>query len=436
MTAREVTLHVARDAPERGAQESLEYWAAKAQLDRRDRAFATNLAFGAIKMRRLLDWILQPYTGNRGKPLPPAIAEILRLGAYEVRFTGGAPHAIVSEWVNLAKRYGHRGTAGVVNAILRSLLRDPPRTPMLEDFPAPDDYLGTLYSYPTWLVRQWRAVFGDMQLEEILQACNAPAQPAVALNRKKQTREQLCTWFAEKGTPARESDLAEDSVLVDDGSVIAATESQGEGGWWRQSESSAMVVDILNPQPGERVVDACSGRGNKALQIAARLGEGEAPICIDRDAKKIATLEKRAAAADLPVAAVTGDATAPILPDRADRILIDAPCSGIGVIGRHPEARWQKRPDDGERLALTQRALLESLTPQLFDGGAIVYAVCSTDPRETTEVIDWILRTHNVQRGLIPSRYADVQTALGDVLVPPGLHGRDGFFIARLERRP
>ncbi|HEV2262349.1 MAG TPA: transcription antitermination factor NusB [Candidatus Rubrimentiphilum sp.] len=435
MTPREVTLHVAQGAAERGAQESLDYWALKAQLDRRDRAFATNLAFGAIKMRRLLEWILHPYIGKRGKPLPPAISEILRLATYELRFTRGAPHAVVSEWVNLAKRYGHRGTAGLVNAVLRSLLRDPAATPAPQDFSGQDDYLGTVYSYPTWVVRQWRLVFGDARLEEILTACNAPAQPAVVVNRKKETRDRLCAWFAEKGASAQASALAEDSVLVDDGSAIAAAEAGGDGKWWRQSESSAMVVDILNPQPGERVVDACSGRGNKALQIAARLAGGEAPICIDRDPRKIATLEKRAASSDLSVAPIAGDATAPILPGRADRILVDAPCSGIGVLGRHPEARWQKRPDDGERLALTQRALLESLTPQLFEGGAIVYAVCSTDPRETTEVVDWMLRTHNVQRGLVPSRYAEVQTELGDLLIPPGLQGRDGFYIARLERR-
>jgi 16S rRNA (cytosine967-C5)-methyltransferase len=105
------------------------------------------------------------------------------------------------------------------------------------------------------------------------------------------------------------------------------------------------------------------------------------------------------------------------------------------VVGRHPEARWRKRPDDGERLAFTQRALLEALAPHVYEGGAIVYAVCSTDPRETTGVIDWFARTHNVQRGLIPARFAQFETETGDVLIPPGLGGRDGFFVARLERR-
>jgi 16S rRNA (cytosine967-C5)-methyltransferase len=429
MTAREVALQVVRDVfpadgpTERGAQEALEYRSVKEKLDPRDRAFCTNLVFGAIKMRRALDWYLQPYVGQRGKPLPPAIVEILRLAVYELQFSAAADHAVVSQWVNTAKKYGHRGTAGLVNAVLRSFLRDRPAPPVLADFEDEDEFFGTLYSYPTWIVRQWRGVFGSERLEELLKACNDPAQAAVTVNRRRRTREELQAWFAERGVSARLSDLAEDSLILDGAAVAAAGESEAGGDWWLQSESSAMVVDVLNPHGDEIAVDACSGRGNKALQIAARLSGERPPICIDRDRRKIETLERRAQIAGLKITAIAGDATAPILPQRVDRVLIDAPCSGLGVLGRHPEARWRKRPDDGERLALTQRALLEALAPQLFEGGAIVYAVCSTDPRETTEVIEWCLRAHNVQRGQ------------SDVLVPPGLHGRDGFYVARLERR-
>lgn len=429
MTAREVALQVVRDVfpadgvTERGAQEALEYRSVKEKLDPRDRGFCTNLVFGAIKMRRTLDWYLQPYVGQRGKPLPPAIVEILRLAVYELQYSAAADHAVVSQWVNTAKKYGHRGTAGLVNAVLRSFQRDRPPPPVLADFEDEDEFFGTLYSYPTWIVRQWRGVFGSERLEELLKACNDPAQAAVTVNRRRRTREELQAWFAERGVSARLSDLAEDSLILDGAAVAAAGESEAGGDWWLQSESSAMVVDVLNPHGDEIAVDACSGRGNKALQIAARLSGERPPICIDRDRRKIETLERRAQIAGLKITAIAGDATAPILPQRVDRVLIDAPCSGLGVLGRHPEARWRKRPDDGERLALTQRALLEALAPQLFEGGAIVYAVCSTDPRETTEVIEWCLRAHNVQRGQ------------SDVLVPPGLHGRDGFYIARLERR-
>jgi 16S rRNA (cytosine967-C5)-methyltransferase len=440
MTARDVALHVVRDVfpphgPDRGAQEALDYRLHRSQLDARDRAFATMLAFGAVKMRRTLDWYLAPYIGDRAKPLPPVIAEIARMAVFELRFTAAQPHAAVSEWVNLAKVYGHRGTAGLINAVLRGFLRDNPAEPQREDFADEDDYLGAAFSYPTWLVRRLRETFGGEELAEILRACNEPAQSAVVVNRARTTREALTAWFADRGVQAQPSPIAEDAVLLSDGAAARAGEREAAGSWWVQSESSALVADVLNAQPGEDVADACSGRGSKALQSAARL-EGEGSIvCIERDARKASALERRAQDAGLAVALVVGDATAPILQQRFDRILIDAPCSGIGVIGRHPEARWRKRPDDGERLALTQRALLEALAPHVHEGGAIVYAVCSVDKRETFDVVDWFVRTHNVQRGLIPARLAQFQTDDGDVLIPPGLGGRDGFYVARLERR-
>ena len=199
-----------------------------------------------------------------------------------------------------------------------------------------------------------------------------------------------------------------------------------------------MAVDVLGPQPGEAILDLCSGRGNKALQIAARLDGQGSLCCIERDARKVAVLEQRFGDAGFAAAVVTGDASRELLaPDRRfDRVLVDAPCSGIGVVGRHPEARWKKAGEDGERLALTQRAILEQAARHVFPGGALVYAVCSTDPRETIEVIDWFLARHNFERGLIPAAYAPLMTPNGDVLVPPGVEGRDGFFIARVERRP
>jgi len=225
-----------------------------------------------------------------------------------------------------------------------------------------------------------------------------------------------------------------ESLVVESGSPA---QTVATGAWWPQSESSAMVVDVLGPQPGEAILDFCSGRGNKALQIGVRLnGEGSL-CCIELDARKVTTLRRRLDEAGIAAAVVTGDATAEVLANdsRFDRVLVDAPCSGIGVVGRHPEARWKKQGADGERLALTQRALLERAARHVYPGGALVYAVCSTDPRETTEVIDWFLSGHNFERGLIPAAYRPFLTGDGDVLVPPGIEGRDGFYIARVERR-
>ena len=443
MNAREVALQTVRDVfvvpgggTERTAQEALDYRARKANLDARDRAFATELAYGSIKMRRALDWYLASFIGERKTELPPAIHEILRLAVYELVYTRADTHATVFEFVNLAKRYGHRGVANLVNAVLRSFLRDRPLDPTRDLFENDDEYLGTRYSLPTWLVRQWRTVFGA-QVEAICSAVNDPARSAVTVNTMRTNVAEIVERFAGAGIATARSAFAPDSLLIDEPAKVRGLEAQAKGAWWLQSESSAMPVEVLHPQPGETILDVASGRGNKALQIGARLaGEGN-ELCIERDPRKADVLQTRLEEAGIAAGVVVGDATSALLQpgQRFDRVLIDAPCSGVGVIGRHPEARWKKQPGDGERLALTQRALLEALAPSVHEGGALVYAVCSTDPRETIEVVDWFVGKANVERGLIPAAFEPFITEEGDILVPPGLDGRDGFFIARLERR-
>ncbi|MEO6834343.1 MAG: 16S rRNA (cytosine(967)-C(5))-methyltransferase RsmB [Candidatus Tumulicola sp.] len=445
MNARELALAVVRDvfpggpgAPERGAQESLDYRARKAELGARDRAFATELAYGSIKMRRALDWYLKPFIGERTQALPAAIHEILRLATYELAYTDADAHATVFEFVDLGKRYGHRGLANLVNAVLRGFLRDRPAGPQPQDFENEYEYLGTRYSLPTWLVRQWRAAFGD-RIEEICAAVNDPARSAIVVNTLKTTRDDVAGSLREAGIAVVPSPVVPEALLVEGGGGGAqhVLERAARGAWWTQSESSAMAVDVLNPQPGEALLDVCSGRGNKALAIGARLAGDGSLLCLERDPRKATVLAQRLELGGIAAEIVVGDATAEFLPPQRDfdRVLIDAPCSGVGVVGRHPEARWKKQGTDGERLAVTQRAILERTSRHVRSGGTLVYAVCSTDPRETTDVVERFLQAENFERGLVRAPYESYLTAAGDVLIPPGIAGRDGFFFARLERR-
>jgi len=445
MNARELALSVVRDvfpchpqsrgmhSAERGAQASFDYRARRTQLDERDRAFAAELSYGAIKMRRTLDWYLEPFLSSQ-RDLPPVVREVLRLAIYELAYTRADEHATVFEFVNLAKRHAHRGLANLVNAVLRNFLRQRPPPPRLERFDDEEEYLATRYSLPTWLVRQWRTLFGS-SAETIFAAVNDPPRAAVAINTLKATPDEAARRLAALGVETRGSAIVPEALLLERGGGVPPGD---EGEWWPQSESSAMAVDVLGPQPGEAILDVCSGRGNKALQIGARLAGQGTLLCVERDERKVSTLRRRMEGAGVAAGVVIGDATAESLlgDQRFDRILVDAPCSGIGLVGRHPETRWKKAATDGERLSLTQRALLERMARNVYPGGALVYAVCSTDPRETTEVIDDFLARENFERGLIPGAYERLLTDAGDVLVPPGVEGRDGFYIARIERRP
>lgn len=441
MTARELALRVVRDVfpahgapePPRGAHAAFDYRVRRADLSERDVAFAAELAYGAIKMRRTLEFYLDPLLSRPIRELPAAIGEVLRLAIYELVYTRADEYATVFEFVNLAKHVGHRGLASLVNAVLRRFLRERPPAPQRESFENDDDYLATRYSLPTWIVRQWREVFGA-SVEAICNGANAPTRPALVVNARRCSLDEAAAALAASGIETRPSSIVGESLLVERGQP---SDASGDGRWWLQSESSAMVVDVLNPQPGEAILDVCSGRGNKALQIGARLaGEGSL-LCVERETRKTATLARRLEQAELTAGVVAGDATQPLLAEqRFDRILIDAPCSGTGIVGRQPEARWMKQSTDGERLAFTQRALLQQAAAHVYPGGVLVYAVCSSDPRETTEVIEWFLAREDFDRGMMPAAYETLLTARGDVLVPPGIDGRDGFYIARLERRP
>ena len=436
--SRDLALAVVRDVfgpQQRGAQASCAYRSDRFGLSARDRAFAAELAYGAIKMRRTLDYYLHPYLSARTSPLPAAIGEALRLGVYQLRFMQGVSrHAAVFETVGAALRVGHRGTAGLVNAVLRRFIGDAPSEPQPDVFADRDEYLGTRYSLPDWIVASWCARFGE-RVEEVLQGIDAAPQLALCTYAPRASRDDVAALLALREVATSPSPFASDALIVEE-RPDAALGDDPDGRWLLQSESACMPVDLLAPQPGESVVDLCSGRGNKAVQITGRLAGSGRLECVEIDERRAQLLRERLLARDVTNAAVVcADATQFEAEADADAVLVDAPCSGLGILGRHPEARWRKRPDDGARLAELQSALVRSAATRVRRGGRLVYAVCSTDPRECEAVVDRFLEeTPAFARAALPPRYDALRSAPGDVLVPPGVERRDGFFIATLQR--
>jgi 16S rRNA (cytosine967-C5)-methyltransferase len=436
--SREVALQVVRDVfgeHSRAAREALDYRARAAAFENRDRGFATELAYGAIKMRRWLDYQLAPFLGARANTLPRPIAEILRLGVYQLRCMNGVEtYAAVSESVGLARRYGHKGTAGLVNAVLRRVAEAPVREVPGED----DDALAIRTSLPTWIVTHWRARFGDACLPSILAGVNAPAAIGLGVNLRAVARADVVASLVAAGIAASPSAFARDAIVIDGHSPSTALDKLAGGRYESHAEAACFPVDILDPQPGDAIYEACSGRGNKTLQIIERTGGDGRFESIDLDERRVARARERLIAAGVAGSAlqVAGDATLARGEADCDRVLVDAPCSGLGIIGRQPEARWRKEPGDAARLAPLQGAILAAAAGRLRPGGSLVYSVCSTDPRESEAVVEGLLgERSDLERALLPDRYAPFITAAGDVRVPPGIDGRDGFFIARLTRR-
>jgi 16S rRNA (cytosine967-C5)-methyltransferase len=321
--------------------------------------------------------------------------------------------------------------------VLRRVSSEPERPVGDADFPVSDDVLGTRASLPTWLVRQWRERFGAERLDAILAGVNAPAATGLSIDRRRATRAEVIARLAEYEIAAYASPYAVDALVVTSAvPAPALREALGDRAELH-AEAACFPVDLLDPQPGERILEACCGRGNKTLQIAGATGDRGTLVAIDTDARKTARAQARLAEAGIASVEVrTADATALPAGETYDAIFVDAPCSGIGIVGRQPEARWRKTPEDGARLAPLQRQLLDAAAGALAPGGRLVYAVCSTDAREDEDVVEPFLGAHpELERAALPPRYAPFATPAGDVLVPPGIEGRDGFFIAVMRRR-
>ena len=433
--ARELALAVVRDVfgPQaRVAQAAFDAQVKRTALDARDRAFAAELAYGSIKRRRLLDWYLAPYVGERRKSLPPTILEILRLGVFQLRCMNGVDdHAAVFETVKLASRHGHRGTAGLVNAVLRRIAADAPPEPRPGDFERFDDYLGTRYSVPTWLAAAWRQTF-DGASEAMLAGINAAPRCGVRVNQLRADIDSVRAELERTRHAVAASAFAGDALLVD-GPPLG---DDPQARFALQGEAATMPVDLLDPHPEEQVLDLCSGRGNKSVQLASRMCAQGALTCVELDPGKARRLQQTLLEAGATNAAVV-EADAAALPEGppVDAVLLDAPCSGLGILGRHPEARWRKTPDDPARWSTTQRRMLRAAVERLKTGGRLAYSVCSTDPREGVQLIDELLADHHdLTRAPLPERYRTLERN-GDVVVPPGIEGRDGFYIALLARR-
>ncbi len=433
-TAREVALSVVRDVfgPElRGAQAAFDVRVKRARLDARDRAFAAELAYGSIKQRRLLDFYLEPYVGDRPKPLTPVVAEILRLGVYQLRFMSGVEdHAAVSETVNLTWRHGHKGTAGLVNAVLRRMIENGPRS-LDEGGKSEIDRIAIAYSLPTWIATRFGAALGERR-DAALAGINVRPRAAIRVNTLRSEVALVREELTANGIDVVPSELVPEVLLLGGG----AAHDDPNGRFTLQGESAAIAVDLLAPQPGEQILELCSGRGNKSVQIAARMaGEGTL-TCVERDQKKIPPLREALALAGVTNAAiVAGDAATAAADVRAAGVLLDAPCSGLGILGRHPEARWRKTPEDGARLAETQASLLRAAAERTAVGGRLVYSVCSIDSVEGRAVVDAFLASDPAfSRAAIPSRYEPFVTPEGDLLIAPGIEGRDGFYVASLAR--
>ena len=355
--ARRVAHRVVMRTLEEGAYTDLALEGEARGLDRRERAFAQQLAYGTVQRRSTLDHVIDAFVDRE----PPAVAQAaLQLGLYQLLFLDGVPdRAAVSESVELIK--GHRAS-GMVNAVLRRVAREG------FELPADDTPAGAAlrHAHPRWLVYMWWDWIGADETRALLQANNGPAEFAVRVN------------------PLVEPDAGK--LALPEGGFDAASHADFQrGAFVIQSTASQLVSTILDPQPGERVLDLCAAPGNKTTHLAALMGDRGEIVAYERHAGRAATLQRSCERMRATSVRVVCDDAANAT-GAFDRVLLDPPCSGLGTLQRNPDLRWRVTPESVAAIALDQQRLLETARRCVRPGGRLVYSVCTLSPAE--ELLD------------------------------------------------
>ena len=395
--------------------------------------------YAALRHQRRLAFLLSPYLPKalHLQRVAPRVA--LTVGATEIICMDGVPErAAVDQAVELCRDLGGKGQAGFVNAVLRRLARGDD-APLLPDREAdPRRWAEVAASHPRWIVDEMAALVGPSEVAAWC-AANQEEPPLVLTVPDPARRSQLAEELG--ATPTA---LSPWGLVVPPGAgAVDRLPGFADGWFWVQDEAAQLAAELVAAQPGERVLDACAAPGGKTLYLAAR---GAQVVATDSDARRLALVDGAVERVGGDVACRVRDWVAEPFGARDDDapfdgVLIDAPCSGLGVIRRHPDIRWARRPSDRARYAERQRALLQGLAPAVKPGGRLVYAVCTFTAAETTGVLDAALSTdalgdfdresvRALSSGAPPGAESDsVMRTL------PHVHGADGFFAVALRRR-
>ncbi len=414
--------------------------------DPRDRALASDIVHGTLRWRRTLDYLLATGTKDGRPPADPRLLTILRLSLYQILYLDRVPaSAVVDDAVDLARLAQRAHATGFVNALLRGLLRQRhtlgvPQRPSAPDRAAALTYLGIAHSHPDWLLERWLDRFGFDAVESWVRFDNTPPPLTVRANTLTGPREALREWFGARGVTTTPTLYAPDGLVIEE-TPEGGLPQDSERRWVIQDESSQLVAQMVNARPGQRVLDLCAAPGGKTTALAGDMRDQGLIVACDVRPRRLRILRAALAHAGTHQSHVVHiDRDGP-LPFREpfDRILVDAPCSGLATVRRDPDIKWGRQERDLAGHAATQRALLSRAAPLVAAGGRLIYATCSSEPEENDDVVTAFLETHpdfHRDTGLdgLPDSVRPLVDASGALRPLPHVHGLEPFFAVRLVR--
>jgi 16S rRNA (cytosine967-C5)-methyltransferase len=414
-------------------------------LSRRDRALFNQLTYGVLRWRLRLDAVVAAHTDRALKNISPSILNILRIGLFQILFMDRIPaSAAVNTAVNLTRQGRTAKAAGFVNALLRNALRHPDRFQLPDSAASPVDHMTVACSFPHWLSSRWIERMGASEARRLADAMNTIPPISLRCNGLKNSLPELVEAIGDQAEAVAVMEAVPGCLnLVRPRCAIPEIKAFIDGRFAVQDGAAQLVSLLLGPRPGETVLDACAGLGGKTTHLAQLMNNQGSIVAMDHTADKLACLEKETRRLGVSIVRTRhADLSRPVASDtlpRFDRILLDAPCSGLGVLRRNPDAKWSSREKNITRFAARQALFLDHLAPLVKKGGVLVFAVCSMEPEENTQPVKTFLKKHP-NFAISDPRTIEEKTVLpflgedGFLRTTPHIHHLDGFFAARLKR--
>ncbi|MCX5907150.1 MAG: 16S rRNA (cytosine(967)-C(5))-methyltransferase RsmB, partial [Deltaproteobacteria bacterium] len=372
----------------------------KPKLSPRDRAFIMELVLGTHRWRSRLDLSIAQAARSPQKKVNPRLLDLLRLATYQILFLDRVPNsAAVNESVLLARSVFHdEKIVKFVNAILRAIARNQGKV----DFPPfsgqPVEYIIQALAHPRWMVERWVTQFGPEMARNFCQANNRRPPFTIRTNLLKISRPALTEKLAAFGFPSFSTPFVPEGLILTELPSLAGDDLFAQGMYFVQDEASQAIAHLVDPQPGEKVLDACAAPGGKTTHLAQRMENQGLIVALDLTEAKVRHIRENCSRIGIAIVeALRADATKPLPLSGGrlfDRILVDAPCTGLGILHRNPEVKWRRRPEDSRRLQALQLAILNNVASYLKPGGILVYSTCTVTPEENDQVVETFLQKH------------------------------------------
>jgi 16S rRNA (cytosine967-C5)-methyltransferase len=417
----------------------------RARLDARDQGLVTRIVYGTIAWQRYLDYLLGAFSRRSVASLDPPVRVLLRMGLFQIaKLTRVPAFAVVDTTVELAKHHRHGSAAGLVNAVLRRAAREWQSVPLPARERDAVEHLGVRLSHPHWLVRRWISELGEREAEDLLASNNEEAPTVLRVNLRRTSRAALVEELERAGYSAEATRWSPAGVHISPGGFPSSIPGHAEGRFSVQGEASQLVALMLGAQPGDSILDACAAPGGKTTALGELLGDTGTITALDRSEAGVRHVRNMAQRLGLSIVhAQVADATVwappPSQPQAFDRILVDAPCTGLGTLRQHPEVRWRRSVKDVEAAADLQRRIVANVARLLPPGGTLVYATCTLTNEENEGVVRSLLASMpefvvDDPRPSLPPAAAELIGTDHFLRAFPHRQRLDGFFAARLKR--